>query len=681
MAIKTRSPSRPTTSNTLVMPASSPWRPRPFAEPEQADAPPVGLLFRFGDIAIGPRRGPASASPIIAGAQRAQGVLARNPRQEEVTSEVQGTLVNRVGIVNSKYVNLRADWSTNSEFLKALPFNTRMQVIREYPGGWYKISTENGDVGYVAKSYISIDLPEPGAKLHRVEGGELGYAINIAKAYYGADQDIGWGQDLRFYVNVLAHVNGITVPDTRDGWKSVGFKEGNTIWVPSVQFAKGLRGVVSSGSISYELADSLGIANALAQFDRKIRDYQIAIARSKKYMLASMAAHALDALGEALQVLIDMIIISVGVLAVTTAIGALVGSLAGGVGAGPGAYVGFEIGMFLLKWMGLAFLVTWFAGKMDRIAVAFGRFISTVWDADGDDALLEQGAIEFAEAVGVLVSTLVEGLVIYLGTKGLGTALSKIRGTLFHRAVGEQSLRSLQPERVPTSEQMQQGTILETAYNAETGAYEVISTPRAGNSAQGELVPYRSSSVPAALVKYATSRGAVRLYRNFDGHLVFVRPDGKLVLEHTIIRYNQRGSYGTSSFFQAHHGIQNHWGKSVINPWLQENIGTSLYSEGRAPSILLRDSRSDTPHGIITNRQSGRSGKISSRTYSDERSFMLEDMSKGDVPGRSAGSLLARSDAYFGEIYQQALDALVERGMSRGDAVVKLREIFGDWTP
>ncbi len=642
-------------------------------------------------------------------------------REEAATPAEQGTPVNRVGVVNSPYVNLRTDRSTDSAILKRLPFNTRVQVIHEYPGDWYSISSENGDMGFVARSYISTDLPEPTARLHQVEGGERGYAINIARQHYGAEQNIGWGQDLRFYVNVLAHVNGITVPDTADGWRTVGFTAGAAIWIPGVQFARGLHGLIHSGSRSYEAADAIGIADPLAQLDRKIRDFQIAIARSQHYMLASMSAHAMEALGEALTGLIDMILLSVGLLAVTTALGALAGSLAGGVGAAPGALAGFEVGMFILKWMGLGMLIAWLASKVGRIAAAFGRFLMTVWGANGNDALLEQGGIEFAEAVGVLVGTLVEGLVLYLGTQGLGRALGEIRGTLFHRVVGEAALRRLQPQRTPPAEQMQQGEILETVYNPETGAYEVIlpaqpaaptggqgtaivpyrgqgsGTALAPNQGQGSgtalvpqqgqgsgtaIVPYRGpGSPPAALVQYARSRGAQNLYNNFEGRLVFVRQDGMLVIEHTIIRYNQSNAYGTRSFFQAHHGIQNEWGESVIGPWLQRNIGQSLYSEGRAPTILLRDSRRDTPHGIINARQSGRAAGRFSRTYDDERSLMLEDMRAADVPGGTASSFLAQSDAYFGALYQQALSALMSRGMSRAEAAAKLREIFGDWTP
>jgi hypothetical protein len=60
---------------------------------------------------------------------------------------------------------------------------------------------------------------------------------------------------------------------------------------------------------------------------------------------------------------------------------------------------------------------------------------------------------------------------------------------------------------------------------------------------------------------------------------------------------------------------------------------------------------------------------------------MLEDMRAAEVPDGTSSSLMAQSDAYFSEIYRQAMSALMSRGMSREDAAAKLREIFGNWTP
>jgi hypothetical protein len=66
-------------------------------------------------------------------------------------------------------------------------------------------------------------LPEPGATLHKVRAGQPGFAISIAEQHHGRDAD-DWGQDLRFYVNVLAWVNKRPIPDSTSGWKSLQFR-------------------------------------------------------------------------------------------------------------------------------------------------------------------------------------------------------------------------------------------------------------------------------------------------------------------------------------------------------------------------------------------------------------------------------------------------------------------------
>ncbi|MCB9542782.1 MAG: SH3 domain-containing protein [Myxococcales bacterium] len=52
-----------------------------------------------------------------------------------------------------------------------LAFNTRVQVVAEVRGGWYRIAGPGGVTGYVAAIYVRTNLPEPTAKLHRVEAG------------------------------------------------------------------------------------------------------------------------------------------------------------------------------------------------------------------------------------------------------------------------------------------------------------------------------------------------------------------------------------------------------------------------------------------------------------------------------------------------------------------------------
>jgi hypothetical protein len=69
-------------------------------------------------------------------------------------------------------------------------------------------------------------------------------------------------------------------------------------------------------------------------------------------------------------------------------IGALIGCLAGGVGAAPGAAlgakIGFEIGLFLLKWIGLGFLAAQGVKLLGGIGIAFGKYVTSVWQANGE---------------------------------------------------------------------------------------------------------------------------------------------------------------------------------------------------------------------------------------------------------------------------------------------------------
>lgn len=121
-----------------------------------------------------------------------------------------GEAVGRAGIIQwdgTSEVRLRSTRSTvDANLIQTLPFNTIVQVISRSTGGWSRVSTRSGQTGFVASEYIWTHLPEPGARLHRVEAGLPGTALAIAHAYYGelASQ---WGQDLRFYANVLAHAN------------------------------------------------------------------------------------------------------------------------------------------------------------------------------------------------------------------------------------------------------------------------------------------------------------------------------------------------------------------------------------------------------------------------------------------------------------------------------------------
>ena len=363
-----------------------------------------------------------------------------------------GNEVNQIGIASwsgSPALRLRssADSKSTSNVIGSLAFNTTVMVIKSFDGGWYYVSTEDGRMGYVASIYIKTNLPEPNAKLHKVEAGLGGTAIAIAEKYYKSKAN-DWGQDLRFFVNVLAFVNKKSIPNETDGWRQVHFDANDLIWIPSFEFARGLQSVVNSGSISYNALDSIGLAKTIEGIAQKIDDFKEAIRLSKKYLPESIKRHAEEALYNALISLAVMMIAAIAILAVTSAIGAGLGALAGGVGAVPGAAAGFEVGMAILDWLGMAMLVAWIGQALKETGQAFGTFISTTWNANGNTKALDKGAKEFAEAIGILLGKLLEGVVMFAASKGLNEGLGLMKGTSLGKSMGESKASEWLSERV-----------------------------------------------------------------------------------------------------------------------------------------------------------------------------------------------------------------------------------------
>ncbi|QRN97205.1 LysM peptidoglycan-binding domain-containing protein [Archangium violaceum] len=159
-------------------------------------------------------------------------------------------------VSNADGVNLREHPDSKAPIKKRLAFNTRVFAGNEFPGDWYFVTLEDGSFGYVYTKYVMLHPPEPGAILHKIEPGES--ALQIVKQYYKGSA-ISWGQDERYYVNVLVEANktkaltGIYKPSAGADWSQTRTREGYFIWIPSLTFAKSLRDKVGSGSISYNL--------------------------------------------------------------------------------------------------------------------------------------------------------------------------------------------------------------------------------------------------------------------------------------------------------------------------------------------------------------------------------------------------------------------------------------------
>ncbi|MBN9687169.1 MULTISPECIES: AHH domain-containing protein [unclassified Corallococcus] len=133
-----------------------------------------------------------------------------------------------------------------------LPPGTRVTLIQgtgQTPG-WSYVSTLVGGYllrGHVQGFRITLDLPEPAATLYQVQPEDRLEPI-AARIYRDA---IIPGRDLRFYENVIHHVNmkhGRT--GVRRGREGVELVAGKRIWLVSIAYANRLQKEVPSGSIT-----------------------------------------------------------------------------------------------------------------------------------------------------------------------------------------------------------------------------------------------------------------------------------------------------------------------------------------------------------------------------------------------------------------------------------------------
>ncbi|QRO01830.1 LysM peptidoglycan-binding domain-containing protein [Archangium violaceum] len=177
---------------------------------------------------------------------------------------------------NDEGVNLHEKPKPDGAIHKKLPFNTRVYVSHELPGDWYFVTLDDGSFGYVYSKYVSINPPDPEAVLHKIKPNEG--ALEIVTQYYKVKPNEGflgivkqlhtgstiswgqdWGQDERYYVNVLVEANrrkglsGIYKPYASADWNKTQTREKYLIWIPSLEFAKSMRGKVGSGSISHDV--------------------------------------------------------------------------------------------------------------------------------------------------------------------------------------------------------------------------------------------------------------------------------------------------------------------------------------------------------------------------------------------------------------------------------------------
>jgi hypothetical protein len=155
-----------------------------------------------------------------------------------------------------------------------------------------------------------------------------------------------------------------------------------------------------------------------------------------------------EALDEVLSGILPTILMALAIVAGCTLVGLSLGALGGaiagvGVGAVPGAIAGsstgFSAGMWILEWMGLAFLAVHVGKNMYQVTRlvesgfndAWGKgardvFGLSSWDTMhyGHDKIpgfsqVMSASRKFAQAVAVLIRLVLEGIVLYLTARGI----------------------------------------------------------------------------------------------------------------------------------------------------------------------------------------------------------------------------------------------------------------------
>ena len=154
-----------------------------------------------------------------------------------------------------------------------------------------------------------------------------------------------------------------------------------------------------------------------------------AILKETGYEIASLLSGLIPGL-------LQMVVIVGATTFLGAAIGGIVGFFFGGVGAIPGVAVGGEIGLdvgvAILTWLGLAFLVISMAKGFGEMIDALRNGIEWAWAARNlhgtDEAKqVSAGAHELARTVGILMRLVLQAIVVYLLKKA---AVGATRGAL-----------------------------------------------------------------------------------------------------------------------------------------------------------------------------------------------------------------------------------------------------------
>lgn len=383
------------------------------------------------------QRGPGAPAPAAGASPPAPPVPATAPTD------------GRIAFVREEGLNLRKGADQSATSLAQLAFGTRVHVLdgESLHPGWQKVTTPTAQVGYLYAPRVHFPPPDliardPGLTMIKVRSGQTFWGL--VKQQYGIQGNEGDAdQNINHFINAIRAVNKgdafIVSTDWLDdigNWLISGRDASDTLlkadydlWIPSFGVAASMD--VGSGTVTGE------ITRLVKKIEQKIDDFRDACAAAVKYMPDAILRRAGETAMGLLTGLVDFAIDAAKILAVSTAVGALLGAVfGGGVGAAPGAEIGFEVGLLILEAWGLYMLAEAIIGMAGSFFSALGRFISQVWDANGDPKKIDNAAQTLADAIGIFVSALLVVLAAYLMKEGV----EKFSKTKFAGKLGQSKI-------------------------------------------------------------------------------------------------------------------------------------------------------------------------------------------------------------------------------------------------
>jgi hypothetical protein len=260
---------------------------------------------------------------------------------------------------------------------------------------------------------VTVELPEPTAKLHQVVSGDTAERLAVQE-YSAAVRD---GHDLRYYENVLLKVNrdggraGIvgTYQDPGllgGGANNIQLIAGHRIWLVSPAFARSLEGVVPDGSLT-----NGGYAK-VKRFAGHLEDILRSVTESPDHLSAVA--------GEYAQAIRDHLPEIIGIVAgflMAEAMSALLAATPTGVGQL--AAVIIQLGLAAFGATGIA------AAGIEAVEHA-SHWLTLAWTAGGREPQISEASREFLKMlVGIAMAALAT-----MGVKANASQALKIAGSM-----------------------------------------------------------------------------------------------------------------------------------------------------------------------------------------------------------------------------------------------------------